>query len=404
MATTTRHVTSAVPSIRGINASVPASLESVVYKALAKDPAQRFGSVSELILELRSIEETLRFGRNAAPSKPKENLVQVESPSITRKLSPETKAQIAKQEAQRARIQSRKRSRKDRDVSPWALAIIGIAFVLAVAAVVGFFVMLAQKPREVKVPMLVNLTVENARKKVAPLKLSIREFSRKPSESMDLGRILETSPVANERVKEGGVIDVIVSTGSKMVDVPDLIGMTGDEARVALAELGLKVDGKPTRTIDTDLPPGQVLRQIPPAGKRVERFSLVRLWIASPPNAPLGSLPGEREDTAASMAKTYKLNYKVENAKGEVMVKIDFVDNRGGKRVYQQSHSNGDLIKLVEIGYGVTGTFRIFYDTKLNTEMTYDREGKLVETPNDLKTEPAEEKKPVSSDEEEHNH
>jgi eukaryotic-like serine/threonine-protein kinase len=52
------HVTSEVPSVCDVNPSIPHELDPVFAKALAKDPAERYGSCAELVAALRaSLEE-----------------------------------------------------------------------------------------------------------------------------------------------------------------------------------------------------------------------------------------------------------------------------------------------------------------------------------------------------------
>jgi eukaryotic-like serine/threonine-protein kinase len=52
------HVTGSVPSVREVNPELPAELDAVFARALAKDPAERYGSAAEFVASLRhSLEE-----------------------------------------------------------------------------------------------------------------------------------------------------------------------------------------------------------------------------------------------------------------------------------------------------------------------------------------------------------
>ena len=54
VAEATRHATAPVPSIHGLKAELPASLDRVFRKALAKEPADRYSTAAEFVAELRA--------------------------------------------------------------------------------------------------------------------------------------------------------------------------------------------------------------------------------------------------------------------------------------------------------------------------------------------------------------
>jgi tetratricopeptide (TPR) repeat protein len=64
------HVTSEVPSVRDVNPSIPRELDPVFAKALAKDPAERYGSCAEFVAALRaSLEEAAGATVITAPAR-----------------------------------------------------------------------------------------------------------------------------------------------------------------------------------------------------------------------------------------------------------------------------------------------------------------------------------------------
>ena len=58
-----QHSSVSTPSVREINPSVPAVLDEIVKKAMAKDPTQRYQQAAQLIADLRLVQDALRFGR-----------------------------------------------------------------------------------------------------------------------------------------------------------------------------------------------------------------------------------------------------------------------------------------------------------------------------------------------------
>ncbi|TVR37796.1 MAG: PASTA domain-containing protein, partial [Nitriliruptor sp.] len=82
----------------------------------------------------------------------------------------------------------------------------------------------------------------------------------------DTGTFLEQRPSAGSRLELGNVIVVDVSTGrGDLPTVPDVIGLTLDEAAEILFDLGYDV-GRRTRTVDDEDLDGRVIEQSPSPG------------------------------------------------------------------------------------------------------------------------------------------
>lgn len=362
-ATASRHATSPVPSLRGINASIPVAIEQLVQRLLAKDPSQRPQTAKELLHELRSLADQLRFGVNAplkpaprAEPDPKDDL-----PTI----KPE-KRQAKKERVEKTEQETKKKKpRKERDVPGWMLGFLGLLALAVTGCIVALLLFLAQKPRDVKVPSLKGALTTSAIDQVKALKLNIRVVGRESNERMQIGQILRTRPEAGQIIREGGTIDVIESSGTRMVKVPDLRGLTADEARLALEAENLRIDGRPSRIIDPDNPPGAIIRQLPEQGHNIPRTSKIRVWIAAPPDAPQGSLPGEGDDLSPNPARSFKLTHKIKGVSWSVSVKVEMTDDVGTKVVQEKDYGSDETIELREIGYGKKATFKIFYDGEL---------------------------------------
>jgi len=378
-ATTMRHISSPVPSLRGINASIPVAVEQLVSKLLAKKPENRFQSAHELVIELRQISDQLRFGRAPSakksdepaqapvvePAKPTRNQRKVEKPKPVASGESEEDAKA-------------KRVKKDRDVPSWLMGLIAVAILGAAGMIMAFVVDLAQKPREIKTPNVRGVSVSEAREQVRKLKLSVRVASKEPNERLEPDHIISTRPAPGQLIREGGTIDLTVSSGSRRVKMPSLLNMTADEAKIALGAMNLELEGRPARiTIrKNEAVPGAIIKQLPEAGMEVSRFSKVRIWIAAYSDNPLGSLPGESDSQDGAIARSFKFEHKVSKADGEVRVSIEMTDEAGTTEVHNDSYSNGDTITVNKIGYGPKATFKVYYDGVLQD--TIDVEPKLT--------------------------
>lgn len=100
------------------------------------------------------------------------------------------------------------------------------------------------------------------------------------SDSVAPGVVIRTQPDAGTLVRAGDTITVVVSTGPGDVEVPDLTGMTYDEARLLLEDLGLEIGESPTITPTNDPNlEGRIVSHAPPAGADVEPGTTVDVVI-----------------------------------------------------------------------------------------------------------------------------
>jgi eukaryotic-like serine/threonine-protein kinase len=103
------------------------------------------------------------------------------------------------------------------------------------------------------------------------------------SSSVADGVVISQDPSAKSLYAKGSTVKITVSTGPKLVKVPDLNGQTEAGAKAKLEALGLKM----TVTYNPVTSSGQVVDQTPAAGKMVNPGSTVNVEIDGPdPSAP----------------------------------------------------------------------------------------------------------------------
>ncbi len=89
--------------------------------------------------------------------------------------------------------------------------------------------------------------------------------------------MLETNPAAGEQVPEGTTITVLFSDGPEKV--PDVVGMTQEEAEQALKQAGFKAFV--TTSDDTEEPKGTVIEQNPDGGEERPAGDSVTIVVSS---------------------------------------------------------------------------------------------------------------------------
>jgi serine/threonine-protein kinase len=135
-------------------------------------------------------------------------------------------------------------------------------------------------PRQVRIPSVAGLTVEEAQKVLSDSGLSAGSVQDETSTS-PRGEVLRSKPDAGRFVGEGAAVDLIVSAGPPELAMPDVIGRDPSDALAVLNQLGL------TR-VRVDSQPGgsglmSVLAQQPTAGTGLRLTDRVILRVGSRP-------------------------------------------------------------------------------------------------------------------------
>lgn len=128
---------------------------------------------------------------------------------------------------------------------------------------------------------LIGMKPEEAQAAVEALGLKWSTSSeRVASDSVDEGSVAEINPSAGAKVKKGETVTGKLSSGSDSVTIPDIIGMTQDQAREKLADVGLQVGSVETAD-DPSQEQNHVTATIPAIGEAAKKGDSVTLTLAS---------------------------------------------------------------------------------------------------------------------------
>ncbi|HVF33244.1 MAG TPA: Stk1 family PASTA domain-containing Ser/Thr kinase [Acidimicrobiales bacterium] len=97
---------------------------------------------------------------------------------------------------------------------------------------------------------------------------------REPSSTVDEGRVIRTDPPAGQRLDEGSVVTMVVSTGPELTAVPNVLGMTPEEARAAIEGSGFVFRNAGTANSNPS-DDGRAVAQNPSGGSRAEKGATV---------------------------------------------------------------------------------------------------------------------------------
>ena len=156
----------------------------------------------------------------------------------------------------------------------------------------------------VKVPPIASLTLSEAIPIVEQLGLRIKVVERVSSEKLPVDTILSQSPEAATLVPTDSVIEVRVVAGSGFAVVPELIGLTEEEATRSLKSANLRL-GQVISAWSPSVPSGGIVQQNPRAGLQVANGSSVDLVISlgPEPSPSASSSPSGAADTVVPILR-----------------------------------------------------------------------------------------------------
>ncbi|NUE98821.1 Stk1 family PASTA domain-containing Ser/Thr kinase [Lactobacillus melliventris] len=254
-----KHAQEPIPSIRKQDPNIPQPLENVVLKATAKDPRDRYNSAKEMKDDL---DTSLEPGRANEPVfKPTHGnnddetiiLPNFKPNRVVEKTDAENRTQDKTADYHKNRSSFTQALRKYK----WWWLFVGFAAILIIGLM--FFVLNNNKNSDIRIPDVTNLSEKKARNKLESVGLKVGKIKHRNSDSIDRGKVIETAPVAGSEIKRGRYIDLYISDGAGMVQVPDV---TGDEYNIAvqkLEKLGFEVIRE--NQFSSSVPPDHVISQ-----------------------------------------------------------------------------------------------------------------------------------------------
>lgn len=314
--------------------NLPISMEKIILKCTQKNPDRRYESMTALLTDLRK-----------ALVSPNEDFV-VMVPTVnqdkTRIIGEEDLKQI-KEEAgsiylkSDQAVRSRKEDRyadeeediddeldddEDGELNPKmekAITIMGIAAAVIIVIIIAVLLVNlfggfkgsrnkstetetqtteteteTEAGEQVKVPDLSGKTYDEAKAELEKYGLTIENKGEVSSDDYDEGEVANQDPVAGTSVKKGTTVGVVISNGKGSVDVPDVKGVSEDDAVAKLNNEGFKPNK--TYSYSDTVKEGYVISQSPEGGSKGKAGDTITIEISK----------GGEAVTVPDVTNTYK--------------------------------------------------------------------------------------------------
>lgn len=241
-----KHMKEKMPSVRKQNPTIPQSVENIILKATAKNPKNRYDSVREMYADLQTAMDRPNEKR-LVYEYPENDLEETKViPTIAKepKVSAVDKPLVKEEDGDLDN--SFVEEGEEKNKLPIILAAVLLVILIALAGI--YLLISSNDVKEVKVPNVVGLSIDEAIEKIEKAGL---EYTTKSEESATIeeGLVIRTEPKAGSTKTVGSTITIVESTGKEFLALEDYTGKNYYEIKAKLELKGIKVEMK-TKSVE----------------------------------------------------------------------------------------------------------------------------------------------------------
>ena len=135
------------------------------------------------------------------------------------------------------------------------------------------------KGQQIKVPSVVDLSPDQARRALAKMGLRMRLQKSRWDTRIVEGNIVVQTPTAGSKVKAGRTVYAVPSKGTRSFSVPNVVGKKLRQAHLYAQQAGLTV-AEVIEEPSVEIEEGSVARQYPVAGSEVGARADITLYVS----------------------------------------------------------------------------------------------------------------------------
>ncbi|MGL5416625.1 MAG: Stk1 family PASTA domain-containing Ser/Thr kinase [Clostridium sp.] len=332
-----KHIQEAPMNPKELNRSMPEAYANIILKCIEKDVNKRYSTAKEVIEDLKKIKNNpnARLDGDVAPSKVGSETI------IMAPVKDEDIKELEDKEDDDAYYDENddeledyydededdeegeededdldyKEDNKEKKSKKNLLIGIAIAVIVIVIGAGSTFMFLNSKPKEtvanVQIPNIIGMTQSDSANALQKEGL-VPQF-KEETNSAKAGTVLSCDPSVGAEVKKGSTVQVTVSKGEDEITIPDLSGMSKDQAIQQLKSLGFNnilYNQENSNSVNA----GNVIDVTPQVGSKATKTTPITLTISIGPkivNQTVPNVIGMSQSQAQEALSNVNLQYNV---------------------------------------------------------------------------------------------
>lgn len=292
-----KHLQKEMPYPSDIVPDIPYSLEQIILKCTLKNGQRRYGSTQELVKDLKhSLVDPEGDFVVISPISDTDSVIITDTELDSMKNyyrdvdedEDYDSDDDLEEETYKDKGGMNDRTTKIAKILTIVVAVI-VLFVLifVIGRAVGVFQFgagekIETKADEVKVPNVIGMTEEEAKKALDKVKLGYKVVESKESDTYEEGQVIEQTPKSGKKVKKNSTVSLVLSSGkvAEKIEVPDIEGMNEEEAQQALQKAGFSEFISEFES-SMDVEQGIVISVNPKAGTLVAKDVQITITISN---------------------------------------------------------------------------------------------------------------------------
>lgn len=184
------------------------------------------------------------------------------------------------------------------------------------------------------IPDVTGQTTEVAKTKLEAAGFVLGSTTEAYSSTVAAGKIISQDPTAGTKRDKGTRVNVVVSKGTEQVTVPDLTNMTADQAKQALDRVGLYASAG-TAEYSSSVEVNKIIRQTPAAGQTANKGDTVTYILSlGVENVDVPNVVGSSESSAMSALQNAGFKVSVQSQYSDTVSEgVVISQNPSGKAV-----------------------------------------------------------------------
>ncbi|WP_164931439.1 Stk1 family PASTA domain-containing Ser/Thr kinase [Longirhabdus pacifica] len=266
-----KHLQEKVEEPKQLNPLIPQSVENIILKALRKNPEERYQSAGEMLEDLRTcLNEERQYEKKVTYHDEVDDEATIVMPAISnRHTNSEQQDTMAFSSASQDADENHKEHRSNKK---WVKPLIWVSsiFLLVMASWIGINAIKASiTVPEVVVPDLINKSEEEAKQLLLQNNLVLGDITEENSEDIEAGDVISQSMKAGMSVRENSEIDLTISTGVEMVEMPDWTLEKWEDVQSSIITFVGDQDRIDINAVKSEEEAGTIIKQSPRAGKEI---------------------------------------------------------------------------------------------------------------------------------------